>query len=154
MIFQEQIGHAGLRHASLNYRPQSAQTFRILQPVERRDHNAALAVHGLKAQIGVARRPIRNSALGAIEQLRQGCDFGFGIQRAVERPANYQLGCLPCRALQHSEPGIAGPCAGAGENLAALHGGALCIDDGKHIGPGIGDAAFRVQHVRLPGPPG
>ena len=74
--FQEQIGHAGLRHASLNCRPQSAQAFRILQPVERCDHNAGFAVHGLKAQIGVARRSIRDSAVGAIEQLCQDCDFG------------------------------------------------------------------------------
>ena len=149
--FQEQVWHAGLRHAPLNGRPQGAQAFRILQPVERRDHDAGLAVHGLEAQIGVARSPVSDSAVGAIEQLRQGGDLGLGIQRAVERPANDQLGRLPCRAIQHSAPGIAVPGARTGENIAALHGGSPCVDDGEHIGPGIGNAAFRVQHMRLPG---
>ena len=149
--FQEQVRHAGLWHSSLNGRPQGAQAFRVLQPVERRDDNAGFAVHGLKAQIGVARGPVSDSAVGAIEQLRQGGDLGLGIQRAVERPANHQLGCLPCRAVQHSAPGIAVPGARAGENIAALHGGSPCVDDREHIGPGIDHAAFRIQHMLLPG---
>jgi hypothetical protein len=102
--FQEQVGHAGLWHSSLNGRPQYAQAFRVLQPVERRDDNAGLAVHGLEAKIGVARGPVSDGAVGAIEQLRQGGDLGPGIQRAVERPANHQLGRLPCRAVQHPAP--------------------------------------------------
>ena len=149
--FQEKVRHARLWHSSLNGWPQGAQTFRVLQPVERRDHDAGLAVHGLEAQIGVARGPLSGSAVGAIEQLCQGRDFGLGIQRAVERPANDQLGRLPCRAVQHPAPGIAVSGAGAGENIAALHGGPPCVDDGKHVGPGIGHATFRVQHMLLPG---
>ena len=102
--FQEKIRHARLWHSSLNGRAEYAQAFRVLQPVERRDDNAGFAVHGLEAQIGVARRPIRDSAVGAIKQLRQARDLGPGIQRAVKRPANYQLGRLPCRAVQHTAP--------------------------------------------------
>ena len=73
---QEEIRHASLRHSSLNGRTQHAQTFRVLQSIQRRNHDAGFAVHGLKAQIGVARRSIRDSAVGAIEQLCQDCDFG------------------------------------------------------------------------------
>ena len=69
--FQEKIGYAGLWHSSLNGGAQCAQAFRILQPVERRDNNAGFALHGLKAQIGIACRPIRDSAVGAVKQLRQ-----------------------------------------------------------------------------------
>ena len=153
---QKQVRHAGLRHSPLNGWPQGVQAFRILQPVERCDHNAGFAVHGLEAQIGVARRPIGDGAVGTIEQLRQACDLCLGIQRAVERPANHQLGRLPCRAVQHSASGIAVPGARTGENIAALHGGSPCVDDGEHIGPGIGHAtricrlvANRMDHGKI-----
>ena len=149
--FQEQIRHAGLRHPSLNGRPQCAQAFGVLQPVERRDHNACFAVHGLKAQIGVPCRPVRDSAVGAIEQFRRGGDLGLGIERTVERATDHRLGCLSGRTIQHPEPRIAVPGAGAGKNIAALQGGAPRVDDGKHIGLGIGHAAVRIQRMRLPG---
>ena len=148
--FQEEIGHAGLWHSSLNGRTQRAQAFRVLEPIERRDHNACSAVHGFKAQIGIAGGPVSDSAVGAIEQLRQACDLGFRIERTVECPANHQLGRLPSRTVQHPAPRIAVSGARAGKNIAALHGGAPGIDDRKYIGPGIGDAAFCIQHMRLP----
>ena len=41
--------------------------------------------------------------------------------------------------------------AWSGKNIAALHDGAPRVDDREHISPGIGDEAFRIQNIRLPG---
>ena len=112
---QKEIGHGGLGHSSLNGRAQCAQAFGVLQPVERCDDDARLALHGLEPQVGIARRPVRDGAVGAIEQLRQACDFGIGIERAIERPANHQLGRLPGRPIQQPAPWISVPSAWAGE---------------------------------------
>src|ERR1700677_3099268 len=102
--FQEEIGHAGLWHSSLNFGTQYAQAFRIFEPIEGRDHNARLSFRRLKAQIGIARSPFSSSAVSAIEPFCQASDFGFGIQRAVQRPTNHQLGRLPRWPVQHPAP--------------------------------------------------
>ena len=149
--FQQEIRHASLWHSSLNSGAQRAQGFRILQPVEWRDDNACSALFGFEAQIGIVRRPVRDEAVGIIKQPRQARDLGFGIERAIERPANDQPGCLPGCSFQHPTPWIAVPGPWVRENIAAFHGGPPGVDDREHISPGISDVTFRIQNMRLPG---
>ena len=146
---QQDLRQVHARHARFNFPAQRDQRRRLLELVERAEHEFLLAGDGLEANVLVVREPGRHDAVGCVQLIGKQVKCWRGLGTQAERSADDGSSGLPFSAGEKAGARVRIAPARGDKNVATADGHAQFVQSAEGEGWGI-DAAVVANDVMRP----